>query len=157
AESVETQLVIEAIEMAQKAPSACNRQPGKVYIIEDQRIKDEITGMHPGNNGFGELADKYLVITGALSCYGGIEERNQVYIDGSLFAMTLIEALHFKGIGSCALHWGGVPRAEVKLRKLVKILPSESILMLVAIGKYPAEFLVAKSCKKNPEDLYRVI
>jgi nitroreductase len=156
-EEVDINQIINAIKLAQKAPSACNRQPGKVYIITSDEIKKEIIRLHPGTNGFGEIANKFLVITSDLRCYGGVGERNQVFIDGALFAMSIINALHYYSIGCCALHWGGIIKQDKELRKYVRMNLAETVIMLLAVGSYPETFNVAKSCKRDIGAIYTVV
>ncbi|MBC7474772.1 MAG: nitroreductase family protein [Candidatus Sericytochromatia bacterium] len=60
---VDIQKVIQAIEVAQQLPSACNRQPCEIIIIKNEQIKKELLDIHCGNTGFGHLAPLLAVIT----------------------------------------------------------------------------------------------
>ena len=45
------------------APSACNRQYVRVHSVGDIEMKKAILSLQNGNRGFGENADKLLVVT----------------------------------------------------------------------------------------------
>jgi hypothetical protein len=54
---VEIDRILEAIKIAQNAPSACNRQPGRVKIISDQNMKVKALELQNGNRGFDKTID----------------------------------------------------------------------------------------------------
>ena len=56
----------------------------------------------------------YLVITGDRMAFSDSYERNQYIIDASLFAMNLVLALHYYGIGSCILQSSERERSGLK-------------------------------------------
>ena len=97
-----------------KAPSACNRQSCKVYFYKDKNVNEELGIIIAGNTGFDWEVQKYIVVTSDISAFYDPFERNQVYVDGGIFTMALVEALHYYGIASCILQNG-----EYKERNLI--------------------------------------
>ena len=138
----------DAIRIAQKSPSACNRQSSKVYMVSNKEMLGKVMQLQTGNRGFGHLADKVLVVTSDLQAFHGINERNQAYIDGGIFSMSVLYALHFKQSAACALNWAVLKEQDVLLHSLLGIPECEEIIMLIAVGHFPDEFRVACSPRK---------
>lgn len=138
-----------AICLAQDAPSACNRQPSRVYLIQSKDIISKVLSLQSGNRGFGYLADKLIILSAEIGGYLHVYERNTAYIDGGIYAMNLLYALHFYEIGACALNWSSTIENDIKLRKICKINESETIILLIACGNVPDQFKLALS-HRNP-------
>lgn len=126
-----------ALEMAMKSPSACNRQSWHVYHLEGEMAQQALA-FQDGNRGFGQKIRDLLIITTDLRAFVSPRERYQHWIDGGMFSMSLILALHALGIASCCLNWSQSGRADSRLRKAIKIKAQHSVMMMLAIG-YPNE------------------
>src|SRR5690606_37048856 len=111
----------------------------KVYVFEGD-YKMNVLKHQNGNSGFGQDADKVLIITAELMDFRGPRERNQAYIDGGMFSMSLMYALHSLGVGTCALNLSLNYNDELKLKKVAKIPESEVTIMMMALGRFPDEF-----------------
>ena len=148
-------VIKEAVKIAQKAPSVCNRQSSKVYVYEGES-KRNVLAHQNGNAGFGNDADKVLIVTVELRDFRGPKERNQAYIDGGLFSMSLIYAMHSLGVGTCALNLSLNHKDELKLLTEAEIPHSEIAIMMIAIGKIPEHFYVADSARRDLEDVLKV-
>lgn len=154
---VEVEDVKEAIKIAQRAPSACNRQASKVYMYTDKVINDQLGKLIAGNTGFEQEVRNYLVVTANVSAFYDSFERNQLYIEAGLFTMGLIQALHYKGIGSCILQNGEYYRKNKRFKNICKNIPeSERIVLFIAIGYYKNEFTYAVSMRKDLEEVFIV-
>jgi nitroreductase len=154
-EPVPEDAIKRAVRMAQKAPSACNRQGSRVHIYSLRHDLDKILGMQSGNRGFGHLASHIAIITVDLRCFADGVERHQAWVDGGLFAMSFIFALHSLGYGSCALNWSVEEQTDRELRNFTKVEDFEEIILLLAIGSLPDKFKVAASVRKSLEDVLR--
>lgn len=55
--------VKDCVRLAIQSPSACNRQPWKVYITENKNMINKIKELVPGNKGFEECVPNYLAVT----------------------------------------------------------------------------------------------
>jgi hypothetical protein len=84
--------LIDAIELAKTAPSACNRQPIRVHIITKREQIDRCLALQNGNRGFGHLGNKLLIVTGKIETQLGPNEFLGVHIDGGIFIMNLVLA-----------------------------------------------------------------
>jgi nitroreductase len=148
-EKIPLPVLYECIELAQKSPSFCNRQPNRVYIVKSAEKKNGILAIQNGNRGFGHLAETLLVISSVISTTKDIHERNENHLNGGLFSMTLLNALHFHKIGACSLNWSVTDEKDVKLREILNIPENEVVLMIISCGYVPDEFSVAASPRKS--------
>lgn len=151
-EPVPEKKITEAMEIARKTPSVCNRQSWRVYWVRSQEKKKLLAELQNGHRGFGDMVDGFLVVTTDLHTFFGIGERNQAFVDGGLYAMNLLNALHYAGVGACPLNWCMPAKVDRKLRNAIDIPPNENIVLVIAVGSLPDEVRVAKSTRKTVED-----
>jgi nitroreductase len=143
----------ECIDLAQKSPSFCNRQPTRVYIVKSPEKKQEILSLQNGNRGFGHLAETLLILTSVISTTKDIHERNENHLNGGMFAMTLLNALHWKQIAACSLNWSVSNHQDQKLRKTLVVPENEVALMIISCGYPPDEFSIARSPRKKWKEI----
>ena len=147
----------QAIELAQKAPTACNRQASKVYMNKDCITNVKLGKLIAGNTGFEDDVKNYLVLTVYISSFYDPFERNQLYVEGGIFACALVEALHYYGIASCILQNGERRNMQKQLRKVCSNIPqSEKIIMFIAIGYYKEEITYAVSNRKDVDEVLKI-
>ncbi|QHI70185.1 nitroreductase family protein [Tichowtungia aerotolerans] len=144
---VPEETIKDVVRIARKTPSVCNRQAWHTYIVKSPEVKGKLMELQTGCRGFGDTADFMAVITTNLRSFVGPSERNQAYIDGGLYAMSFLYALHYKGIGACPLHWMVPPERSEKLRSLLNIGASENIIMVISAGGIPPLLRTAKSVR----------
>jgi len=151
-EDVPLQSLMDAIELAQSAPSACNRQSTRVHIITQKTEINKILSIQEGNRGFGHQTNKLLIVTFYTPNYVSIKERNLGYIDSGIFTMNLLYSLHYHRIGACTLNWCDSPGDDAKLRSVINIDEKETVSLLIACGMVPERsFSVAKSLRMKAE------
>ncbi|GJI91807.1 MULTISPECIES: nitroreductase family protein [Duganella] len=146
-----------AIRVAQKSPVVCNRQSGSVHVIADPELVQAALNLQMGARGFSQAVNKLLVVTVDLRNFWQAGERNQGWMDGGMFAMSLIYGLHLRGLGSCCLNWSKTNSQTQVMRELLGLESWESIIMLIAVGHIPDEVVVPFSSRKNPLLVTRVI
>lgn len=152
-EPVAPHAIEDAVRTAQRSPSVCNRQSCRVHVFENGAAAARILACQRGNTGFGHLASHILVVTSDLQHFFGMGERNQCWIDGGLFAMTLVYALHAQGLGTCCLNWSAEREQDLALRAAAGLPSAESVIMLLAVGHLPDTFRVAASPRKPLKDV----
>lgn len=143
----------EAIYIARKTPSVCNRPTTKIYVYNSSEMKEKILSVQSGNRGFGDRASHIILVASELACFNGAKERNQSFIDGGLMAMSLVYSLHSLGLGTCFLNWSVGAMSDLRLRKIVSIPASNNIITLIAVGVLPTRFNVAQSNKVEFDDV----
>ena len=84
-------------------------------------------------------------------------ERHQIYIDGGLFSMSLIYALHSLKIGCCPLNWCAKPQNDKLLRKKIGLKDDDEVMMFLAIGEIKDSVIVAASSRMNETSLVKFI
>ncbi|MEI7503460.1 MAG: nitroreductase family protein [Paludibacter sp.] len=146
-------ILYDCIDLAQKSPSFCNRQPTRAHIVKSASLKNSILELQNGNRGFGHLAETLLVITSVISTTKDIHERNENHLNGGMFIMTLLNALHFNKIGACSLNWSVSNDKDEKLRKLINVPENEVILMIISCGYVPEKLALASSPRKKAREI----
>jgi len=146
-------LLSQCIDMAQKSPSFCNRQPTRVHIIKSAQKKEAILAIQNGNRGFGHLAETLLVLTSVISVTKDIHERNENHLNGGMFAMTLLQALHFNRIAACALNWSVDNQKDMQIRKILGVPENEVVLLVISCGYPPENFKIASSPRKKAQEI----
>lgn len=141
--------ILKSLDLAKNAPSACNRQSWKTNLYSNKERVQLILEAQGGNRGFGHLANKLIVISGELGAFSNSIERYQVYIDGGMYAMNLLYALHFNKIGACILNCSFTPKKEKVIRDLCNIPESRVLIAMIALGNVPAQFRVASSPRNS--------
>ena len=136
-----------AVELALRAPSACNRQATQIYVISG----DDRVSCGAGNDYH---ADKYLIITGNMRAFG-LSELNDWIVSTSVFCGYLSLALHAEGIGSCVFRKDIIKQSKYndRVRSLCSIPNDEQIILEMAIGNYRDEFNVPVSHRRAAADV----
>lgn len=146
----------EAVDIARSTPSACNRQTARAAILTNKEEIRKILEAQGGNRGFGHLTDKLIIVTAELSVYAELSERYQGYIDGGMFAMNLLHALHTKQIAACIMNCSHTMKKDLLMRRLTGIPESEVFIAMIACGIPPEEFKLALSKRNNLEQYLTV-
>lgn len=137
-----------AVEIAMKTPSVCNRQPWGVYYFSEKQEVQSLLSYQNGNLGFREDIPGLVIITGNLKEMEFPFERHQIFIEGGLFSMSFIYALHSFGISSCCLNWCSKPWNDYKAHKVSGIPLDQEIIMFMAVGISEKDIRVTISPQK---------
>lgn len=155
--SISQEDIEKSVQMAMRAPSACNRQSCKVYFYKDKTVNQKLGKLIAGNTGFESDIPHYLVVTSCQSSFYDVFERNQTYVDGGIFTMALVESLHYNGIASCILQNGEFKKKNIRFKEICKNIPeNEKIILFIAVGYYPEEFTYATSHRKQLKDVLKI-
>jgi nitroreductase len=150
--AVDMKRVEEAISIALKSPSICNRQSGRVYVFNNEKTIGDALAIQGGFSGY-DLPPVLLMITTDTSSFISKNERNQVYTDGGLFAMSLLLSLEFVTLAACPLNAMLPVKGEKALRKLLDIPANENIIMFVSVGNFMDTSTVPKSFRFSAEEI----
>ncbi len=135
-EGVESDKVRRALQNATKTPSVCNRQGWSVYWIEDKELAAEILG-HQRGFGYKQMPEILLIITVSNNVFLSPVERNEAFVDGGLFAMSVMYGLEHEGLAAVPLNAMMYARDQRAVRNLADIADAEMIIMFIAIGSFP--------------------
>ncbi|QID16771.1 nitroreductase family protein [Nitrogeniibacter mangrovi] len=150
---VEEEVVLRAIDIAQLSPSVCNRQSARVYVLTDPEQISAALSFQNGNRGFGHKVPALMVVTADARAFLDALERSQPYVDGGLFAMSLVYGLQSQGVVSCCLNWCVSDATDQAFKRLAGIPDWERIIMFIAVGYPLDEYLVPRSHRRNRDDV----
>lgn len=145
------------IELANTSPSVCNRQGTKVKLIENKKLIDKVLEIQGGFTGYIETVHQLLIVTVDRQYFYTIGERNQFYIDGGIYLMNLLYALHFYKIAACPANWGKDIQAEKELNKYIQIPESEKIICMIPIGISVENISVTLSQRRDVHEVLEIV
>jgi nitroreductase len=154
-ERISDEVVIDCVGLAQRSPSACNRQSVRVHVYSNKHDIQAILRHQDGNYGFGDTADRLILLAHDNRAVLSSSERNQPYLDAGLFAMTLIYALESRNVASCCLNLSNYWFRDLALRRACRTLPWERPVLLIAIGRSPQSYQVPVSARPPTESILR--
>ena len=96
-----------------------------------------------------------FIVTSDLQAFCNPGERFQCWIDGGMFAMSLLYAAHSLRLGACALNWSQTCERDIAMRTAVGIPDNEVVVMMMAVGHLPSQFSVAQSARKELSEVVR--
>lgn len=155
-EPVNQEALKEAIALALRAPSACNRQATRVHILGKEKFS-LLSDFLAGTRGFLEEVDKILIVTGKLSAYE-IGEKYQYIVSPSIFVGYLSLTLHAKGLGACILQ-----RDLLRTQKWEKLAGNigaqedEQLVCMLAVGVPKDNIQVPVSKRLQYEDVVKEV
>ncbi len=147
--------VLQALQAAAQAPSACNRQPFLFRYFDRPEDAQRIAGIAMGTTGYAQNIPALVVLLGDLGCYPEERDRHVPYIDASLAAMQFMLALETLGLASCPINWPDVEWLERRMDRELELPPHLRPVMLIALGYPDPEGGVPFSAKKSPGLLLR--
>lgn len=150
---VPRELIDKCLEAAQFAPSACNSQPWSFIVVDDEKVKNELTGKALSGiysiNSFAQNAPVIIVVITEESTYaaklGGYFRGTQFnLIDIGIACEHLILQAAEEGIGTCWLGWFN----EKEVKKVLGLPEKKKVHILISMG-YP-EVEGEKEKKRKP-------
>lgn len=140
-----------ALELAQKTPSACNRQGWSTIVITDKEKIASVLANQNGNRGFGDKINCLLLVTCNLQYFNRSREVFQAFIDGGMYAMSVLNALHYEKIATIPLSASLTLRQARNIRQIVGMKKSEIPILLIGAGRYPSECLTTRSERREAD------
>ncbi len=147
----------EATLIAMKSPSVCNRQSAKVYSATTPEVIAKVLSYQNGNAGFGDTLGAVFVVTSDMRIFNSVGERNQCWVDGGIFAMSLAYALHGLGLGACMLNWSQTMEQDRAMRTAFHIPDHEAVITMMGAGHLPEMLRVAVSPRRVSADVLRML
>lgn len=146
-EPVNPDLLRKALKISERSPSACNRQAQKVYVFTGEK-KDKLLNVD-SSRGFVSEIDTALLITVDMRAYFS-NEFYQCYVDGGLYAMNLINAIHSVGLGSIPLTMSSYAvRLRKQLCESLEIPLNEAPIIAIGVGNIEQTAQVNASYRKD--------
>ncbi len=149
---ISREVIHDIIEDAKYYPSACNRQPCKVYFSENPDTLREIINCGINKNLVSGVHDA-LIVTCDRALLSPAELNDQEYINGGIFLAYLLMSIHAHGLGSCLCQFLQVNSRQDKIRASFGIPKSEVISAFVAIGELEDEVNCACAQRRPTEEI----
>ena len=149
---VEEDKILQCIEAARMAPSACNSQPWKFIVINDVELKKKVAQTTANRllplNHFTNQAPIHVVLVNEGSNFTAslgnkIKNRNFSLIDVGIAAEHFCLQAAELGLGTCMIGWFN----EKELRSLLKIPNNKRPELIITLG-YSADVSREKKRKK---------
>ncbi|MCB2195564.1 MAG: nitroreductase family protein [Bacteroidetes bacterium] len=130
------------LEAGRLAPSACNAQPWKFIVVNDQDLKNKIADCTSskvlGMNHFTKQAPVHIVIVEERANFTSsagslIKGKHFPLIDIGITAEHMCLQAAAEGLGTCMLGWFD----ETNVKKLLNIPKSKRVPLIITLG-YPA-------------------
>jgi len=154
-EPVSHEQVVQILEAARLAPSACNRQPWRFAVAREAEVRSRIVeeGFRPGVKMTWALDAPVLVVIGMVRSFVthrlgvALSGVDYPWIDIGIAGEHLVLAATALGLGTC---WIGWIRPRV-LRRIVGWPVSVRPVAVIAVG-YPREGVVPTGSRRMPLD-----
>lgn len=143
------ELLDEALQLAARTPSACNRQAWHTHIFFNDE-SHELLHMQEGCNGFSDDIHCCIVVTADMKGFLG-HEPFQCYIDGGLYAQNLINSLHYIGLGAIPLSCGFMSDKLLRIQNRFNIPQNEVMVVIIGVGVMTDEVKIAISTRRPIE------
>lgn len=144
-ETIPRATLAEIYAVASRAPSVCNRQAGGVYFATDRAQIDNALSFQNGNRGFGEKIGALAIVTADQRAFTSAGELHQDYVDGGIFAMSLLLAAHARQLGGCMLNWSVDAGRDRAMRRALGISEYETVITMIGFGVPVERFNIALS------------
>lgn len=141
-----------AVGLALQTPSVCNRQSWRVRFYQGDDVS-QVLAFQNGNAGFREKISTVALVTVDVRWFTGVIERNQPWIDGGMFAMTLVWSLHSIGLDTCLLNMSVTNSTAEAMRLNLGIDDAEVPITMIAIGHAAEGARHARSPRKTTEEI----
>ena len=152
---VEKEKLLQCVEAARLAPSACNAQPWHFTVVSDplqtKKLADCLQDL--GMNQFTDRCPAFIVINeerANLSATVGGRFKSQEFasVDIGIAAAQICYAALDQGLSTCILGWFH----EGKLKKLLEISDTKRIRLVIAVG-YAADASLRPKKRKALEEI----
>lgn len=156
---VSRDVIRKLIDAVHIAPSACNSQPWKIIIVDDEELKDKVArATFSKTVNFNKFVLQAPVIAvfvmekAKLVARIGGKIKNQEYpqydigIAAEHFCLQATEL----GLGTCMLGWFN----EKKIRKLLNVPAKRKIALLISLGYPPEDYKQRKKIRKPIDEIY---
>lgn len=154
---IDEKKIIEALSIAEKTPSVCNRQGWKVYYVKEKNKISKLLEFQKGFKGYSNLPEAVLVIGVTNNSFLSPVERNEAFVDGGLFAMSVLYGLEYEGLAAVALNAMMNSKDEDAIRLLLGIPSSVQLTLFIAVGDMSEEVKVPASDRRCVEEFMTII
>ncbi len=160
AQAIEPDKIEQCIEAARLAPSACNSQPWKFIILNDEDIKNKVARETFNTlvqfNKFVVEAPLIVVVMmenpKVISQIGGRLKNKDFYLmDVGIAAEHFCLQAAELGLGTCILGWFN----EKKIAEILKVPKNKRIGLIITVG-YPHDTIIRTKIRKSTQEILKI-
>jgi nitroreductase len=153
--TVEKEKIIQCIEAARLSPSACNSQPWRFIIVDDQELKDQIADSSAslGMNKF--TFESPVIIAVVLekmkltaSVGSVLKDKEYSLIDIGISVNQFCLQAAELGLGTCIIGWFN----ESRVKELLQVPKSKRVPLIISLGY--SEARTRDKTRKPLEEIY---
>jgi len=158
-QKISRETIDRCIEAARLAPSACNSQPWRFIVVDDEGLKNDLadkafSGVYSLNT-FAKSAPVLIVVVTEPSAYaarvgGYIMGIKYNLIDIGIACEHLILQAEQEALGTCWLGWFN----EKAVKKILMLRPYEKVDVIISMG-HPKEDVDNRAKTRKPLDAIR--
>lgn len=153
---IERDMLKKAIHLANRYPSACNRQAVRVYVVNHTR-KDCIKHWFGNKPGFWDDVKDFIMVCAKVSAYVP-DEYQQYEVSAGIYTGYLTLALQAYGIGSCIVQREVLSTTGWRqFASSLGIPGDEQLICLVACGYQDETFKVPLSHRFTVDEMTKFI
>lgn len=143
---ISAELIENALRLSESTPSACNRQPWRIWSTMNKEEIKHVLELQTGARQFIDDVSCVILVTAKMTAFTSTE-YHQAYVNGGMYAMNLLYSLHYQGLGAIPLNLGVTENRLLDIYNYCGIAPSNLPILLIAVGDMEEELNVPKSCR----------
>ncbi len=154
---VDNETILNCIEAARIAPSACNAQPWKFIIVNQPELKNKLADLTSskvlGMNYFTKQAPVLLVVVREKANFSSmvgqvLKDKEYPLIDVGIAAIQFCLQATANGLSTCILGWFN----EKGVRNLLAIPRNKRVELIITVG-YAASSDIRKKIRKDTSEI----
>lgn len=154
---VEREKVLACIEAARIAPSACNAQPWKFIVVDDEDIKNKLADLTAskilGMNHFTKQAPVHVVVVREKANFSStvgqvLKDKEYPLVDIGIAVIQFCLQATVQGLGTCIMGWFN----EKGVRNLLGIPRNKRVELIITVG-YPATTEIRRKIRKETSEI----
>lgn len=134
-EPVPEEVIATALEAASLAPSSCNRQPYRYYVMRDAETAQRAAAISAGTAGWVHEIRCLAVVVGDTSYFSNAVNRHSIYVDATLSVMPFVLSLEAQGFSTGLINWADDRPRREKMAKILGLKPYQRVIISIAIGR----------------------
>lgn len=151
-QEVPKESILKAIKLAERCPSACNRQATRLYIINHKK-KELFSEWLSGTGGFDKEIKEFILVCAKTSAYMP-QEYQQYEVSTGIFVGYLTLALQAYGICSCVIQRDVInTKAWRNIADKMDIPYDEQIICILGCGLQDTDYPVPISHRLEVDEI----
>lgn len=152
-EVVPDEVIEYALQAAVLAPTSCNRQPFRYYILSDKAKAQEAASISVGTAGWIDDISGLAVVVGNKSYFHNAVNRHSIYIDSTLSVMPFVLSLEAQGYSTCLINWADDSSRRRRMQELLMLKTHQRVILSIAFGRALPSAKVPFSKRKNNQEI----